>query len=162
GGVASIEGTPRPRHELYIALAGPAVNVVIAAILFAVRELLGTVQGLGLPSNLTENPLSFLYAANLMLVAFNMIPAFPMDGGRVLRAILGLRLGVYRATQIAATIGQLVAVLMGLVGLGIIPSPIPGVRGSVGLVIIALFVFFGAAQERDVEETREVVEDAPV
>jgi Zn-dependent protease/CBS domain-containing protein len=160
GGVASIEGTPRPRHELYIALAGPAVNVVIAALLYGVLTLTSTVHGIGVPSHLTENPLSFLLAANEMLVLFNMIPAFPMDGGRVLRAVLGLRLGTYRATQIAATIGQLVAVLMGLVGLGVIR--IPDFPPNIMLVIIALFVFFGAAQERNLEETRDVVEDAPV
>jgi Zn-dependent protease/CBS domain-containing protein len=160
GGVASIEGTPRPRHELFIALAGPAVNIVIAAVLYGILALMGTLQGLFVPSHLLENPLFFLYAANLMLVAFNMIPAFPMDGGRVLRAILGLRLGTYRATQVAATIGQLVAVLMGLVGLGVIR--IPDFSPNIMLVIIALFVFFGAAQERNLEETREVVEDAPV
>ena len=160
GGVASIEGSPTPRHELVIALAGPAVNVVIAALLAIVLKFSGAFPTQGISPTmatqvLQQNPLGFLLAANVMLVIFNLIPAFPMDGGRVLRAALGLRLGKTRATQIAATIGQVVAVLMGLYGLF-------GPQRNLSLMLIAVFVFFGAAQEREVEESQAMVVDAPV
>lgn len=165
GGVAAIEGSPRPRHELYIALAGPAVNVVIAVLLYIALMVLGRPLPLASPyavagAAIGRDPLLFLLAANITLVIFNMIPAFPMDGGRVLRAVLGLSLGKARATRIAATVGQFVAILMALWGLGIL-TPF-GIRGGLGQVIIALFVFFAAGQEARIEETRVVVDDAPV
>jgi Zn-dependent protease len=158
GGVAAIEGSPSPRHELFIALAGPLVNVVIAGVLFAVLAATGKLpNGPQAVQSMAQDPWVLLLQANVMLAVFNMIPAFPMDGGRVLRALLGLRLGKLRATRIAARVGQFVAVLMGLWGLGLF-----GNRGNIGLVIIALFVFFGAGQEMQLEETHEVVDDAPV
>lgn len=168
GGVAAIEGNMRPRHELYIALAGPAVNVVIAGLVTVTLTLLHRPFPFGSPFRVAaqamgHDPLQFLLAANLTLVVFNMIPAFPMDGGRVLRAVLGLRLGKARATRIAATVGQFVAVLMALWGLGVF-SPF-GVRGGLGQVIIALFVFFAAgqeAQEASYEEARTIADDTPV
>jgi CBS domain-containing protein len=94
---------------------------------------------------------------NASVVAFNMLPAFPMDGGRVLRALLGLVIGKPRATRIAAAIGQLLAVLMGIYGAGVFGAP-----ANYGLCIIALFVYFGAGQERRVEETTEVFAGATV
>ncbi|MDX1932902.1 MAG: site-2 protease family protein [Capsulimonadales bacterium] len=169
GGVAAIEGSPSPRHELFIALAGPLVNVFIAAFLMIVLQLTGSLpreysSTEAVLQALQQNPLGFLLEANLMLIAFNMIPAFPMDGGRVLRALLGLRLGKLRATRIAATIGQIIAVLMGLYGLGVFgPIRLFGIfQPSFGLVLIALFVYFAAGQERDMETTHEIVIDAPV
>jgi Zn-dependent protease len=112
GGIASMEQMPeKPGHELIVALAGPAVNVVIAA---------GLLLWLGPrlnPETLTEieNPAVSLAAklagANIMLVLFNLIPAFPMDGGRVLRALLAMWIGNARATELAAAIGQGFAVL---------------------------------------------------
>ena len=165
GGVATIEGSPSPRHELLIALAGPAVNVVIAGIL---ALILGPMHKLphwswppwSSPENallLQRSPLAFLFIANLSVVAFNMIPAFPMDGGRVLRAGLGLIIGKGRATQVAAAVGQLLAVLMGIYGAGLL-----GASPNYGLCIIALFVYFGAGQERRIEEVSEVADDVPV
>ncbi len=156
GGVASIEGTPRARHELVIAVAGPAVNVVIALILGTV---LAARPG-GLAGNFTTDALFSrgdllhrLLVANVMLVLFNMIPAFPMDGGRVLRAALSLKLGRRRATSIAAGVGQLVAIGLGILGFR---------YGQFSLMLIAVFVYFGAGQENQAEQGREIVEGVPV
>lgn len=162
GGVAAIEGSPTPRHELFIAIAGPAVNVVIAAVLMVILGVMGKLpQAPEALRELGHDPLILLLQMNIMLAVFNLIPAFPMDGGRILRAFLGLRMGKAKATRIAATIGQLLAIVMGLIGLGVF-GVVLGNRYNIGLVIIALFVFFGAGQEVQMEETREVVEDAPV
>jgi Zn-dependent protease/CBS domain-containing protein len=172
GGIASIEQSPRARHELLIAIAGPAVNVVIALILAGILGAMGQLPDMSMTQGGTlagfeKTPARLLLYANIALVVFNMIPAFPMDGGRVLRALLALRLGKLRATRIAAGVGQLVAVLMGLYGLGVFGNPFANVPffpapGNFSLVIIALFVFFGASQESQAELSREVVEDAIV
>ncbi|MES2459540.1 MAG: site-2 protease family protein [Armatimonadota bacterium] len=172
GGIASIEQSPRARHELLIAIAGPAVNVVIALILGGILAAMGQLPNLAMTQGGTlagfeKTPLRLLLYANIALVVFNMIPAFPMDGGRVLRALLALRMGKFRATRIAAGIGQLVAVLMGLYGLGVFGNPFSNIPffpapGNFSLVFIALFVFFGASQESHAEQSREVVEDAIV
>lgn len=165
GGVAAIEGTPRPRHEFWIALAGPAVNVVIALLLWGYITLvndvpfvkqLPTVQA-GQGGAIRGDAVSLLLFANIMLVVFNMLPAFPMDGGRVLRSVLALKLGRTKATRIAAFVGQAIAVLLGLYGLGLI-----GNSPNFMLTLIALFVFFGAGQESQMEQTRDVAEGAPV
>jgi len=140
GGVARLERIPRnPTHELVVALAGPAVNVVIAAIL-----LVGLLAFGG--GEITSNLLAFqgnffaqLMAVNIFLVAFNMIPAFPMDGGRVLRALLARRMNYARATIVAARVGQGIAVLFALAGLFVLGNPM--------LLLVALFVFFGARAE---------------
>jgi Zn-dependent protease/CBS domain-containing protein len=138
GGVAQLERMPKnPRHELAVALAGPAVNVVIAVGLFF---MLGTLGRLDLP-HAPDLPgtgiLSQVMFANVALAVFNLLPAFPMDGGRVLRALLALRMGYGRATQVAASIGQGMALLFGLIGL--VWNPI--------LVFVALFVWLGASEE---------------
>src|SRR5215213_9407783 len=107
GGVASLERIPeKPSEELVVALAGPAVNVVIAlAILLVLDQTLDEAAMTEL-----ENPraqlLARVAAANVFLVVFNLIPAFPMDGGRVLRALLAMRMGRAEATRVAARIGQ--------------------------------------------------------
>jgi Zn-dependent protease len=146
GGVASLETMPRPRQELWIALAGPAVNVVIAAILYAVLRATGTplVTQVG-----SANFLAQLFWTNIFLVGFNMLPAFPMDGGRVLRAILArFNNDEVKATRTAAAIGQFFAVLMGLYGL---------FAGAWALVFIAVFVYLGAAQEANAFAARELI-----
>ena len=134
-------------QELVVALAGPAVNVVIAGILF----LLGGVGGGEAPNlaNPTASMMERLLWVNLYLVAFNMIPAFPMDGGRVLRALLSYRLGFIRGTQIAASVGQGFAFLLGLLGL---------FGGNFLLVFIALFVYLAATAEAHVVQTRQVAQ----
>lgn len=139
GGVASIERMPeKPGQELVIALAGPAVNVVIAVALFVVfGASLDTGQ---MASAVEDQKIDFatrLALVNVMLVAFNLIPAFPMDGGRVLRALLAYRLDRVRATRIAARIGQ--ATAFGLGFLGLFGNPL--------LLFIALFVFLAATHE---------------
>ncbi|MBJ7258604.1 MAG: site-2 protease family protein [Chthoniobacterales bacterium] len=138
GGVARLERMPdKPWQEFVVALAGPAVNVVIAFALYVVvgrefhlQDVTAVDQGGG-------DILSKLLAINIILVVFNLMPAFPMDGGRILRALLATRLKYARATRIAAVIGQIVAVLFGLLGL----------FGNPMLLFIAVFVFFGAQQE---------------
>jgi Zn-dependent protease len=145
GGVARLERIPEePRQELLIALAGPAVTLAIAVILYAVLRLGGS------PAQVRElseqQPfLAFLVTVNIYLLLFNLIPAFPMDGGRVLRAILSSRLGLVRGTRIAATLGQSLAVLGGLYGL---------TRSEPLLVLVAFFVFLGANAEASAVETR--------
>jgi Zn-dependent protease/predicted transcriptional regulator len=147
GGVARLESIPRdPRQELAIAVAGPAVNIALALIILAIL----VVTGGGVPPaselfSLGDGDgergfLAVLLAVNVWLVLFNMIPAFPMDGGRVLRAVLALRSNDYtRATEQAARVGQFFALVFGLVGLFVVNNPF--------LVFIALFVWLGAAGE---------------
>ena len=147
GGVARLERIPeQPAQELVVALAGPAVNLVIAAVLYL--ALGGLVPRGGLE---IDNPgislLARLLSANLFLALFNLIPAFPMDGGRVLRALLAHRLGYARATQIAASVGQAAAFAFGLLGL---------LGGNPILVFIALFIYLAAASEAHAAQLRQV------
>lgn len=153
GGVARLEKMPdEPREELWVALAGPAVNVVIAAILFMVLTITSSMEPLSTLSVTGGNFLERLMIVNIFLVAFNMLPAFPMDGGRVLRALLAMRMEYSRATQIAATIGQGMALLFGLVG----------IFGNPFLLFIAFFVWIGAAQEANMTKVRHVFDGIPV
>jgi Zn-dependent protease/CBS domain-containing protein len=138
GGVAALERMPKnPRHELAVAVAGPVVNVVIAAVLFVVLGWIGRVDLPDVPELPGTGILAQVMFANIALAVFNLLPAFPMDGGRVLRALLAIRLGHLRATQIAASVGQGMALLLGLIGL--VWNPI--------LVFVALFVWLGASEE---------------
>ncbi|MGA0848746.1 MAG: site-2 protease family protein [Chthoniobacterales bacterium] len=154
GGIARLERMPeKPWQELVVALAGPAVNVVIA---FGLYIVIGRFFGLGDLEELAEgrgNLLTQLLAINVILVVFNLLPAFPMDGGRVLRALLATRLSHARATRIAATIGQIVAVLFGLLGL---------FGGNPFLLFIAVFVFFGARAEANFATFKETAEGTHV
>ena len=140
GGVARLERIPRnPTQELVIALAGPAVNVVIALVILV--GLLAA-YGSGITNRVAELQSNFflqLMAVNIFLVVFNMIPAFPMDGGRVLRALLARKLDYARATALAARVGQGIAVALGLAGLFPLNNPM--------LLLVAVFVFFGARAE---------------
>jgi Zn-dependent protease/CBS domain-containing protein len=153
GGIASMERMPdKPSQELIVALAGPAVNVVIALALFI---YLGATLN---PENLPriEDPkvsmaVKVLFA-NIVLVVFNMIPAFPMDGGRVLRALLAMQMGNARATELAASIGQGFAVVFGI--LGIFYNPM--------LFIIAVFIFLAASGEAAHAQLRAVAQGALV
>jgi CBS domain-containing protein len=134
----------KPAQELIIAAAGPAVNVAIAAVLALVGgPVLTTLDGQGLleGSIPPPSPATFVFwllAANITLVAFNLIPAFPLDGGRMLRAVLAMFTNYARATKIAATIGQAIAVVLGVLGV---------FSGNFILAIIAVFIFFGAGME---------------
>ncbi len=156
GGVARLENIPSGWAELMIALAGPAVNLVIALVLALLLAAMGPVargpEGLpvGLPGLLLK-----LLLANAMLFVFNLIPAFPMDGGRVLRALLALNMAEERATDIAATVGQALAMLFAAVGIFGIPGTPFGSNPM--LLFIALFVFLGAGQEAAFHRQRAMV-----
>lgn len=148
GGVARLERIPEnPAEELVVALAGPAVNVVIAAVLFVILGGAPSPEAAMNLENGAHGLLERLFWVNVTLVLFNLIPAFPMDGGRVLRALLGYRLGHRRATEVAAQIGQGVAFLLGLVGL---------LNGAPLLVFVALFVWLGAGAESQAVQMREL------
>jgi Zn-dependent protease/CBS domain-containing protein len=142
GGVAAIEKQPKPKQEFWIALAGPAVNVVIAAILYGVLALQGQTSTLTHAVSSaqigTGSFLPALLGLNILLVLFNLIPAFPMDGGRVLRAVLAMNIGSARATAIAARIGQGIALVAGALAL---------FTGHLWYLLIAFFIFMGAGQE---------------
>lgn len=146
GGVASLERMPeKPGQELLVALAGPAVNVVIAAVLVG---LFGLGLSVGDLTNVSLEPAAFfqrLALVNIILVVFNLLPAFPMDGGRVLRALLAMALPRVRATRIAATVGQVFAFGFGFLGL----------FGNPLLLLVALFVFMAAGQEAYAVELEE-------
>jgi Zn-dependent protease/CBS domain-containing protein len=152
GGVARLERMPDdPRQELWVALAGPAVNVVIAGALFGwliVAPGYHPFVGLSVTGG---SFLERLMVVNLFLALFNMLPAFPMDGGRVLRATLAMNLEYVRATQIAATVGQGMALLFALMGL--IWNPF--------LLFIAFFVWIGAAQEASMVQMRTALSGIP-
>jgi len=149
GGVARLEKMPEdPAQELWVSLAGPAVSLAIALGLFAYLTLSGAlvpVTELGLTG--TNAFVERLMVVNLFLVLFNMLPAFPMDGGRILRAILASRMDYVRATGIAASIGQTMAIAFGFIGLFTNPF----------LLLIAFFVWIGAAQEASQVQTRSAM-----
>lgn len=154
GGVARLERMPdNPWQELVVALAGPAVNVVIAAGLLAVLGRIPGTEDISGAGGGSLDLLAGLLVVNVMLVLFNLLPAFPMDGGRILRAILATRLKYARATRIAAGIGQATAVIFGALGL---------MTGHPILVLIAVFVFFGAQQEAVYASAREIAEETRV
>jgi Zn-dependent protease/CBS domain-containing protein len=138
GGLSRMERIPDvPVQELWVALAGPAVNAVIAGGLYAFSFVAGVPPGLQEFRWAGGSFLNNLMVVNVWLLAFNLIPAFPMDGGRVLRALLARRMEYPQATLVAARVGQLMAFVFGFVGLFTDPF----------LVFIALFVWLGAEQE---------------
>ncbi|MBP2233246.1 stage IV sporulation protein FB [Azospirillum agricola] len=152
GGMANLELVPEnPAQEMAVALAGPAVSLLISAFLFVLLGGFRPVQDLEF-----QNPgvdlLARLASANLALGLFNLLPAFPMDGGRVLRAALARRLGHSRGTRIAAAVGQAVAVALALLGL----------FGNPLLILVALFVYLGAAAEAEDAIIQDAVRGHPV
>ena len=150
GGVARLARNPKPHEEFWIALAGPAVNVLIAIALGSWLVYSNHSLDLGAVLNPTdENLLTRIAYGNLILAGFNMIPAFPMDGGRVLRAALARYRGEQQATRLAAAAGRIFAVLMGLYGL---------VNAQFLLLFIALFVYIAASQETAVVVGRELTQ----
>lgn len=163
GGVAQLERMPRqPLQEFLIAIAGPAVNFVLALLLLPLALLavgLGMGSG-GLASLLSyaqsrmmtpslDGLLVYLAVTNLALGLFNLLPAFPMDGGRVLRSLLAMAMPYVRATRIAVMVGRLMAVLLAFVGLG----------GNIMLLLIAFFVYIGGRGELEAVESRHVLKD---
>ena len=154
GGIARLERIPEnPKQEFVIAIAGPLVNVAIAAVLYVVI----LVSGIGVPEGgdfaLVEAPFIMrLLTVNLALVFFNILPAFPMDGGRIVRSLLAMKLPYTRATSIAGTLGQFMALVFGFFGF----------LGNPLLIIIAVFVWIGAAQEQSQAQLRSVFAGLPV
>ncbi|MCW5693605.1 MAG: site-2 protease family protein [Pseudolabrys sp.] len=153
GGVAQLERIPeQPGQEFLIAIAGPLVNVAIAILLIAFGGAHITQDAAASIDNSQISMVDRLAAVNLFLALFNLIPAFPMDGGRVLRAALATRLGYVRATEVAAAIGQFVAFALGFFGL--LYNPI--------LIFIAIFVYLAASSEAHMVALRAVSRGVPV
>ncbi|MGQ9732588.1 MAG: site-2 protease family protein [Candidatus Zipacnadales bacterium] len=138
GGVAGMEEMPRkPTEEAFMAIAGPAVSLSLAALLWTIINLTGY-RG---PLAYYDEPLLLMLMwTNIIIAAFNLLPAFPMDGGRVLRAVLAHYIGLLEATRIAVSIGQIMAVVIALAGIFLF-------KMNLWLVLIAMFIFFGAGQE---------------
>jgi CBS domain-containing protein len=161
GGLAQMEKIPeKPSQELGIAIAGPLVNFAIAALLIGLGALLqvrsilsleALSQSLGQVS--WSGMLAYLTMANLALGLFNLLPAFPMDGGRILRALLAMKLDYSRATAIAVAVGQGLAWLLGLWAL---------MTGSYTLVLIAVFIWLGAGSEGKQQDVKSVLREIKV
>jgi Zn-dependent protease/CBS domain-containing protein len=153
GGVARLERIPEePYQEFLVAIAGPLVNVAIAIVLIAIAGAGVNAADLYAVESTQTSMIDRLAAVNLFLAVFNMIPAFPMDGGRVLRALLATRLGFVRATEVAAFIGQGVAFALGFVGLFTNPM----------LIFIAIFVYLAASSEAHLVAIRAMSRGVPV
>jgi Zn-dependent protease len=166
GGIARLERMPeKPGQELVVALAGPMVNVIIATVLIPVVLVVDGLDAFALPQAepgrvsaahaallLQGNFLAAVAMVNVFLVLFNMVPALPMDGGRVLRSLLAMALPRHKATAAAATLGQVVAVLFVLLGL---------FTGNIFLMLIGAFVFVGAGAEAQAEQFRTAIEGLP-
>ena len=160
GGVANLERMPdKPMQELLITVAGPAVNFAIALILLPVTLLLMTAEFGSFPSNISDfwsvmqrpgltNLVAYLFATNILLGVFNLLPAFPMDGGRILRALLAMTMSYVRATQVAVLVGRLMAGLLAVWGL---------MTGNISMLLIAFFVYVGGGAEREAVESRAVL-----
>ena len=153
GGVAALEKMPDdPRQEINVAIAGPAVNFAIALLLYLYLNFRNIAMT---PDELSVTGGSFVYRlmmVNIFIGAFNLLPAFPLDGGRVLRAVLALRMDHATATRKAASVGQFLALGMGF--LGIMYNPF--------LVFIAVFIWFGASMESSAEQLKTVLSHASV
>ena len=153
GGVARLERIPeKPLEEFLIAIAGPLVNVVIASGLVLATSATLDGGSLAAVESAKVSMADRLASVNLFLAIFNLIPAFPMDGGRILRAFLSARLGFVRATEIAAMIGQWVAFALGFIGL----------FGSPMLIFIAIFVYLAASSEAHMVALRSLSQGVPV
>jgi Zn-dependent protease/predicted transcriptional regulator len=161
GGAAQVEqDAPKPMQELLVAIAGPAINIMIAAVLLVVTsaklelaKLSPHWDGTGLTRASLAQPttntmLVWLISANVMMAVFNMIPALPLDGGRVLRAILCMRLRARTATLIASGLGQVLSIGAGVAGV---------VMHNYGLALTALVIFFGAVGEQNVQGRRSAL-----
>lgn len=162
GGVARLHRMPRaPGAELVIALAGPAVNVALALIFSMLGQLLGAVSP-AIASGAIGSFVHELLLVNLLLAGFNLVPIFPMDGGRVLRALLSIPIGRLRATEIAASIGQGLAIFAGIAC--VVAMVLTGHPILLMQVVLAVFIYLAARAElgqvRD-EEQRLRANDAP-
>ncbi len=153
GGIASLERTPeKPSQELAVALVGPAINLVLAALLWVGIRVTGGTTDLGAATSVGGAFVTQLFWINIGLALFNLIPAFPMDGGRALRALLSMRLGPERATDIAARMGRIFAIAIAIIGLFYNPL----------LLLIAFVVWSGATQERALSQLKHAISGVPV
>lgn len=149
GGLARLERMPEePKQEFVIAIAGPIVTAVIAALAYAAIRLTGDVP----PALLDDRPglrlIGEIWRVNVALLLFNLLPAFPMDGGRLLRALLASRMGLERGTRIAASVGQGIAVFLGVFA---------AMNGMLMLGLVAVFVFLAAGSEAKSVKERKVL-----
>ncbi len=148
GGSSESEEIPKdPKKEISIAIAGPLVSIIIGLILYAIFIIFEPIANT-LSITLVVNLIGTLAFYNLILAGFNLIPAFPIDGGRVLRAALALKMTHKKATKTAANIGKGIAVAMAIFGLFF----------NIWLVLIAVFIFFGATQEQKTTEISDTLE----
>jgi Zn-dependent protease len=154
GGMAQMDEIPeKPREEIVISVAGPLSSLAISAVLFVVVYSLKIPFGSPTSSSLYEgNMIVSLFWINLFLAGFNLIPAFPMDGGRVLRGILAAFIDHMRATRIAVFVGQMFAVLLFFFG----------IFYNIWLALIAVFIYLGAEGEERIWALRYALSDAPV
>ena len=151
GGVARLERMPeKPAQELIVALAGPGVNVFLCIVILFLLAARGEPVS---NASLNGSLLGALLVVNGSMVLFNLIPAFPMDGGRMLRALLAMQIPYARATRAASVVGQTLALAFGLIGL-FSHNPM--------LVFVGLFVFLAAGEERAIVETRSSLAGVPV
>ena len=162
GGVAQLKEIPEdPRKELVIAAAGPLVNLILAVLLAVLAPLLGQPLNLsnlfGFTTSLgvlsIASIYSYIFSTNLFIGIFNLIPAFPMDGGRILRALLATRLSYLKATSLAVSIGQVLSWGFGLIGF---------LNGNFFLIILAIFIYTGAGQEGRMVQIKNVLGDLRV
>ena len=154
GGVSRLERPAKPAQEFWIAVAGPLVNLVIGGVLlWILLSQKNIVSFLSLTKPTDANLLQWIAFGNLTLAAFNLLPAFPMDGGRMLRSVLSRFKPEDQATRIAALAGRMLAISMGLYGL---------LSGHVMLVFVAFFVYLGAAQEGAAAMGRSLTHGIPV
>jgi stage IV sporulation protein FB len=162
GGVAQLGRIPdKPIQEFVIAIAGPLVNFALALIMVVIGFAAGWRLALIGPAGMIESMgtlsvaaiFDYVFVSNLFLGIFNLIPAFPMDGGRVLRALLATQMPYVRATQIAVAIGQTLAMLFGLWGF---------LGGGFFMVLIAIFIYLGAGQEGQMVQVRHVLKDLTI
>lgn len=162
GGVSSMEEIPQdPRKEFVISVVGPLSNVVLGLLMLAAAPLFFNVSQVFSSGEFSNLLLSrgfvaayvYLFVVNMTLAVFNLLPAFPMDGGRVFRALLAMRMGRPRATRIAVAVGQVLALAMGIAGL---------LGGGVFLILVAIFIYFGAQAESTGDDVQRVLGDLRV
>jgi len=152
GGVSRMEIPQDPRQEILVAVSGPVVSLILAMFFLILSLLFGYSLGFGSFIKAESRILVELFYVNLMLAIFNLIPAFPMDGGRILRGILALRMEPVRATRIAVGVGQVLAVVMFFIGIFF----------NWWLALIAIFLYFGAETEEQGTILRQVFHRVPV
>jgi len=154
GGIAQMdEGVPDPRVELPMALAGPGMSLIFGLVCCGLVFAVPVMTNVPATAGVLIFVFGYLGILNIILCAFNLLPAFPMDGGRVLRAVLAQRMPLHRATRIAANVGKGFAILFGIVGIFLL-SPF--------LLLIALFIYIGAGMESSSAEYRFLLQDVTV